>query len=251
MATHSPTSPTDKALYHEIIVGVDGGAGGRDAACLARVLGPGARRTLVYVRLYNPAGDHPTMLELDRADDGNSLGDALSEERRLCADSPTCESVHSDSVAAGLDEEAARRTADLIVVGASHRHGLVRLLWGDDTHAVLHRSPLALAVAPHGYARAPRLPDRIGVLGGPAAGAQSALASARLLADQSGAQLEMRQIDSVATASLRGQLREFAAEVDLLVCASHRQGALERLVTGSPSDWLIRHLHVPVVIVPA
>jgi nucleotide-binding universal stress UspA family protein len=250
MATRSPTPPTDETVYREIIVGVDGGAGGRDAACLARVLGPGARRTLVYVQLSKPAGDHPTMLELDRADDGYSLGNALAEERRICADSPACERVLSDSVAAGLDDEAARLAADLIVVGASHRHGLARLLWGDDTRAVLRRSPLALAVAPHGYARALRLPERIGALGGATARAQKALASAHELAAQFGAQLEVRQIDSLATASLRAQVREFTAEVDLLVCDSHQEGALARLVTRSPSDWLIRHVHVPVVIVP-
>jgi len=286
MAAPSSTTPTDETLYREVIVGVDGAAGGRDAAALARVLGHSARTTLVYVRLFNPAGDHPTMLAIDRADDGDALGEALAQERRLATGSPACVRVPGDSVAEGLDAEAARRDADLIVVGASHRHGLARLLWGDDALALVHRSPTAIAVAPSGYAHVSQPPRRIGVVDDATSGAQVALAHAGLLSRQFAAELHVRRIESpplaaaqrpnlVPGASSRAsrardhdiavgeptveitlgpvgaELRELATEVDLIVFAAHREGVFARLLVGSPSDWLLHHLQVPVLIAPA
>lgn len=249
MATRSPIPPTDETLYPETIVGVDGGAGGRDAACLARMLCPTGQRTLVYVQLFDPPGDHPTMLALDLADDGEALGTARAEERRLSDGRTACVRVFADSVAAGLDDEAARRTADLIVVGASHRHGLARLLWGDDASAMLHRSSLALGVAPEGYARTAQVPRRVGAVADLSAASGAPHDHASLLAGQFGAELDVRQFDTATSGPLRTQLLEFAAEVDMVVCTAHNEGLLARLFMASPSDWLVRHVRVPMLIV--
>jgi universal stress protein family protein len=48
----------------------------------------------------------------------------------------------------------------------------------------------------------------------------------------------------------RAGLKGLSREVDLLVCGSRRAGALRRLATGSTSEYLTRHVEVPLLITP-
>jgi nucleotide-binding universal stress UspA family protein len=73
--------------------------------------------------------------------------------------------VIDHSPAHRLQAVARRERADLLVVGASHRSAIGRVLFGDVAVGVLHGSPCPVAIAPRGTATAavPRGPETIGV----------------------------------------------------------------------------------------
>ena len=86
----------------------------------------------------------------------------------------------------------------------------------------------------------PRRLRRIGVAYDGSPESEVALAHAELLAHQRGC-------DTVARSRHPG-LVALSREVDLLVCGSRRNGRLRRLVLGSTSDYLVRHVDVPLII---
>jgi nucleotide-binding universal stress UspA family protein len=73
------------------------------------------------------------------------LDPAVPREMRL---------VSNASPAAGVHAVAEEVGASLIVVGSSHRFGLGRVLAGSVAESVLTGAPVAVAIAPHGYAAA-------------------------------------------------------------------------------------------------
>lgn len=273
-------------MYGDVIVGVDGRQGGRDAAALAGLLAsPGARRSLVFVtdaRINQAPG-----LTLEFAAD-EELPELLALERRLCGGDLLIRRVPGPSVGAGLTDAAVG--ADLVVVGASSRHGIISLLSGDDVRSVLHDTPCAVAVAPAEYARSSHPLRRVGVAFDGSAQSEVALAHAGLMAEEHGAELAIRhvvepsyhyygawaaatlppadpeselaaartrltEVDGFEIEHLYGPMREstdmLTAGLDLLVCGSRRYGAIHRLAVGSTSQQLARHGHIPLVIAPA
>jgi nucleotide-binding universal stress UspA family protein len=235
-------------MYTNVIIGIDGRQGGQDAAALAAILsGPGARHHLVFV-----AGCPPPRTRGAQADlhlelvDPDCLSERMStERRRVGGDAPTVR-VIADSAAAGLQEAAAERDADLIVVCASRRDGLQRLEGHDDVAALLHDTFETIAVAPSGYSREPGGLERIGVAFDRSPESVVALAHGGLLADERGCQLVVRNV----TGSPHEGLVALSSEVDVLVCGSRRQGPLRRLALGSTSQYLARHVGVPLIITP-
>lgn len=256
-------------MYTNVVIGVDGQQGGRDAAALAGVLAPpGARLSLVYVSTTPNA-------ELDdEFADEDALARVLHAELELCGGDAHLARVTALSIAAGLADVAQGRQADLIVLGASHRHGLTRLFAGDHVIAVIHETPCAVAVAPAGFAQAPRSLARIGVAydGSPEGGV--ALAHAGLLAAEHHSDLiaghalepqpdsEDRELtplsidaDGLHVQNIEGSPRkalvEFSSGIDLLVCGSRRNGPVRRIVLGSTSESLARHPHTPLLVAPS
>ena len=98
------------AMCNNVLVGVDGRQGGRDAIALAIWLaGPVARTTLAHV---DPIETHSS--GSDSHADSRRM---LSDERVGAAIDAKILVVHDSSAARGLHQLAARRRYDLLVVG--------------------------------------------------------------------------------------------------------------------------------------
>ncbi len=142
-------------MYSDLIIGFDGSAASRDAVALGRRLAraTGARPTVIYVRSPKPlTSEIPEV-----ADDyswGASVASTLDEARAMLADvaGATFQAVAETSVARVLHHAAEDAGAALIVLGATHRAGLGRVIPGTTADAVIHAAPCAVAIAPAGYA---------------------------------------------------------------------------------------------------
>jgi nucleotide-binding universal stress UspA family protein len=133
-------------VYTNVTIGVDGAEGGRNAAGLAAALADrDAVMTLVFVCLPNVR--RGSARELAGVEE-RMLWGLLEREVELCGGRARICSVTADSVGAGLEQAAADTGSDLIVVGASSRHGIARLWLGDDARFVLRETPRAVAVVP-------------------------------------------------------------------------------------------------------
>jgi nucleotide-binding universal stress UspA family protein len=247
-------------MYDNLSVGVDGRKGGRDAAALAGLVGGNrARRHLAYVdiRPHNGRGsDDDLHLELA---DPDLVPVLLDPERRLAGGVAPLIRVVAESVATGLGEVARQNEADLVVVGASRHTGIASHAGFDDVVALLRHTAETIAMAPHGYADRPRRLERIGVAFDGSLQSMVALAHAGLLAEDHGCEVVVSALPdaddwphsapAIRVASRPG-LVALSGEVDLLVCSSRRAGALRRLATGSTSEYLTRHVDVPLLVTP-
>jgi nucleotide-binding universal stress UspA family protein len=160
-------------MFTRIVVGIDCREGGRDALALAALLQSAGGGELVAVYACAPAPllheDASARLERELAQAGGS-GRALA--------------IADRSPSHALRTVAEREGAELIVIGSSHRAGAERVLAGDDAAATLHCAPCAVAVAPRGFASAPRALRRIGVGLNGSRESRAALALACRLADR-------------------------------------------------------------------
>jgi nucleotide-binding universal stress UspA family protein len=272
-------------MYTHVIVGVDGDQGGRDAAAVAAMLTKrGARLSLVYVS----AGGPDAGLDQEFADE-DAVAATFQEELDLCGGDAHVGRVTALSVGAGIEQVAQQRGADLIVVGASHRHGITRLFAGDHVRSVIHQNPCAVAVAPRGFAQDPRILTRIGVAYDGSPESEVAVAHAGLLATERHSDVILRHVvephfyppgwgmvavpvddpdaeleaarqrlgdaDGLAVEHVYGAPREtlleFSRSVDLLVCGSRRNGPVRRIALGSTSESLARKVDVPLLVAPS
>jgi nucleotide-binding universal stress UspA family protein len=275
-------------MYTNLIIGVDGRRGGADAAALAAQLAdPGAFVTLVYVSTL-PYVSRASKRDLDLADE-SVLPGLFDRELDLCGGEARVLRVNARSVGEGLERVAATYGAEVIVVGATHRRGWLRVLLGDDVKSVMRQTPCAVAIAPAHHAEHPTPLVRIGVACDDSRQSLVALAHAGLLAAEHRSDLLARhvvtphyyapgwgmtpvpvevpgeevdaarrllhQIDGVHVDHVYGligeRLLEFAARVDLLVCGSRHHGLLRRLADGSTSGYLAGHVEIPLLITPA
>lgn len=275
-------------MYDNVIIGIDGRDGGRDAIALAhRLAGPEARYTLVHVTVPTPVANDNMGLELEISS-AEGLSRAFAGEIAQCGERTSIVREHGTSVGAGLGAVAERAGADLVVVGACRRRGLERLLAGDDAQATVHRTLCAVAIATPGYRDAKRPIRRIGVACDDRAPSTVAMAHAGLLARRlDAAVLPMGVVEppihptvygavavgpedpeaeveaahrrlaelmsttvTVAYGSPSVELARLSDGVDLLVCGSRRHGPAGRVLLGSTSAWLTRHSHCPVLVAP-
>jgi nucleotide-binding universal stress UspA family protein len=154
------------SVFSSVVVGVDGGAGGRDALALARVLAPEAEvLTLLHVGVLAPA--YTAVADQLQEEAIQHELDGMAADLRARAAGGTVHTRRSlaVTVAEGLADAARAQDADLIVVGSSRRGRMARILLGDDTRAVLRRAPCPVAVAPSGQAAAPGAPPTSIALG--------------------------------------------------------------------------------------
>ena len=148
------------AALHTVIVGVDGSDASRDALALGQMLGgPKGRLLVVHVHPFGPlsslmgAGEYEDVVRTT-ADSifthaREILDDATDRELRL---------VSKRSPAEGLGTIAADAGAALVAVGSSRRSRLERVLAGSVAEDLMSGAPVPVAVAPRGFADAPR-PD--------------------------------------------------------------------------------------------
>jgi nucleotide-binding universal stress UspA family protein len=181
-------------ILNPVIVGVDGSERSRDALALGQALSaPGARVVIAYV---HPFGELSTLLadghyeQLVR-ETAESVGRQVSEvlddrtERELRI-------IAGRSPAARLQQLALETGAGLIAVGSSERPSLGRVVAGSVAEALLSGAPVPVAVAPEGFATAPRAaPSIVGCAFDGSTEARAALRFAEVLAGQLGGSLHI------------------------------------------------------------
>ena len=277
-------------MYGNVVVGIGGLPGDRDAVALAKALAPaGDRFALANVRVVEAVPSRGSSGAFDAAERELSR-ELLQRERGAVAPDAEIVSVVATSVGGGLHEVAESRGADLIVVGSCHRSVVGRIFAGDDARSVLHHAPCAVGLAPAGYADGTTRPAVIAAAYDGSHASEVALAHAALLAAELGAKLVARYVvqphvygagawiaapavfedpQSVAGAArerlgdlhgvelevivgpVRDALVALSDEVDVLVCGSRHQSAVQRVMLGSTSDYLARHSACAMVVTPA
>ena len=275
-------------MFGNVLVGVDGAAGGRDAIALGRaILEPGGSLTLLNIRaeptgwLYGPA---PGLSEGEREASERILAEARAE----AGGDVEVITLPAASPGRGLHVQAEAQGADLIVVGSSSRGLLGRATLGDDTRAALNGAPCAVAIAARGFAPIEQRTAVIGVAYNESPESEQALAVARELASRRDARVRVLEVisypasfyvgtapviyveaisDAVKAAQERlaklegvevevaqgvpgEELARFGDEVDLLVCGSRGYGPIRRLVVGSTSNYLQRHARCSLLVIP-
>lgn len=150
-------------MFTNVIVGVDGEQGGRDAIALAKnLLSAGGELTVAHVHLGDPGFARDTRMALADAERERSFALLQAAANELGVEA-TRLSVVSSSIGRGLHELAERQNADLLVVGSCRRGLIGRVFVGDDTRAELNGAPCAVAIASAGQADQPTLHREIGV----------------------------------------------------------------------------------------
>jgi nucleotide-binding universal stress UspA family protein len=275
-------------MYTNVVVGVDGEYGGRDAIALAReLLADHGLLTLAYVHNGYPIAGRGASPAYE-ADERTRAVDVLETARRNTRVDADLRPVGAQSVGRGLHVLAESLGADLLVVGATRRSRLGRVVRGDDAAASLDGAPCAVAIAPAGYAEHPQAMHEIGVAYDESAESAHALAIARGLAGETGARLSAFDAVELPTVAYSGgamgvpyafpidelldeareriaslgdvephvvfgmpgeELALYSASVDLLVIGSRGYGPVGRLVHGSTTRHLLRHARCPLLAI--
>lgn len=270
--------------FGNVLAGVDGGPGGRDAIALARVLlAQGGRLTLAHVSRPGLGLLQSGQIAAAELENARLL---LAEERAVAGVQAELLSTSSSSVAGGLHALAERLDADLLVVGSSHRSLLGRVLAGNDARSALDGAPCAVAVAPAGYAQEPRSIAAVGVGYDGSPESEAALALARAVAGAHGAKVHAREVVQTLSSAYVGfgggawggelpsvlaaareqmaqlagvegdavlgvageELTALSAEVDLLVVGSRGYGHVRGLILGSTSQHLLGHARCALLV---
>lgn len=271
-------------MFEQIVVGVDGREGGRDAVALAKLLlAAGGELTLAHV----VPGDAHASREASAAHDAPEAerAEALLETVR----EETGVEAHlrwraSSSVGRGLHELCELIGADLVAVGSSRRGLLGRVLIGDDTSAALNGAPCSIAIAPTNYSHQRGAMCEIGVGYDGSPESEHALLVARMLAGASGARLSALEAVSLPSDAFLGpgavdntpqrlledareriaalggvepraaygqpaeELALYSASLDLLIVGSRGYGPIGRLIHGSTSQQLAHSARCPLLV---
>ncbi|MGO9793813.1 MAG: universal stress protein [Solirubrobacteraceae bacterium] len=272
-------------MFNNVIVGVDGQQGGREAIALARkLMAEGGQLALAHV--YPSA-----MMPVGSSNRGN---EAAERERSLEVLSAACEQagveadricISSASVGQGLHEVAECQHADVLVIGSCRRGLIGRVFVNDDTRDALNGAPCAVAVVPAGYSQRAGVVREIGVGYNASPESQHALAVARELAVARGAKLSafeaislpayffsapgapvVETIDAcvdeareriaalgevephAAYGTAAEELTVYSASLDMLFVGSRGYGPIGRLVHSSTSRQLARTARCPLIV---
>lgn len=176
-------------MFKTIVVGVDGTGGSEDALALAGALASESTR-LIAVHAF-PYELHPS-----RGSVGGFEETLREESERQLAGwvtDPRFERLVVADISAGhaLHHVAEAESAQLIVVGASHRGRAGRVLLGDVSRATMHGARCAVAIAPHGHRDHVRPVSTIGVGYDDRPQSRAALELAAALAAEIGAHLRV------------------------------------------------------------
>ena len=141
-----------------VIAGVDGSERSRDAIVLGQRIAAVLEAQLVAVHVY-PVDELPGYLEEGSLPEVRRLleeaaGLAHARVQELAAEMKVDDARlrTASSPAAGLHAAAVEEDTQLIVVGSSAQSGLDRLSPGSTANRLLSGSPVAVAIAPVGYA---------------------------------------------------------------------------------------------------
>lgn len=272
-------------MFKNVIVGVDGREGGRDAIALARILlAHDAPLTLAYVYHGDPHVWRGSSPPYEAAEEERAR-ELLEQAREEAGGEAQLRMHGSPSAGRGLHELAEAAGADLLVIGSSRRGLLGRVLLGDDTHAALNGAPCAVAIAPAGYGNEPASMREIGLGYNGSPESEHALEVARKLAQEHGAKLSAFEAVSLPAYLFTGgpapvdlsiedavqdarsritglgdieahaaygrpseELAVYSASLDLLIVGSRDYGPVGRLVHGSTSQQLARTARCPLLV---
>ena len=272
-------------MFNRVVVGVDGGDGGRDAIALAKsLLAGGGELTLACIYagdayIYRGASAEYTAAERERA------RELLEKERSDAHVAARLRGRAASSPGRGLHELCELIDADLLVVGSSRRGLVGRVLIGDDTRAALNGAPCAIAIAPTGYSTQPVALREIGVGYNGSPESDHAVTIARRIAAACGAKLSAFEAVSLPTYTFVGgpapidgvlesmvdeareritalgdiephaaygrpveELALYSASLDLLVVGSRSYGPIGRLIHGSTSSQLAGAARCPLLV---
>ncbi len=272
-------------MFKNVVVGVDGHQGGRDAVALAKgLVEQDGELTLAYVYSGDVRTWRGSSADYDAAEQERAL-ELLAKARDEAGITAQLRCKGASAAGRGLHVLAEAAGADLLVVGSS-RHGLLgRVLLGDDTRAALNGAPCAVAIAPSGYSREPGVMREIGVAYNGSTESEHALGVARKLASEHATRLSafeavslpaylwaggpapvVAPIEEMITeacqriAALDGvephaaygrpseELAVYSASLDLLIVGSRDYGPIGRLVHGSTSQQLTRSARCPLLV---
>jgi len=208
------------------IISYDDSRGDRDALMLGRVLrGGGATLSLAYVR-------HAHQAQADREHLAESEAEALLSRGTTWLEEPYAERhvVLSGSTGEGLGWLAREVDGDVIVFGSEYRTRPGHVAIGRSAETLLENGPVALALAPAGYADAPdRQIETIGILGRTAD--EASIETAYSLAERLGAEV----VDTD-----RG--------VDLVVVGSRAEARIGHVMITSAAERALEDVTAPVLI---
>jgi nucleotide-binding universal stress UspA family protein len=276
-------------MFNNVLVGVDGRPGGRDAIALAsRLIDPNGKLTLAHVHsgpLHPSHAVAPGLLREER----EASAKLLAQERTASEVNADLVSIVGASAGRALHQQAEEQHADLLVVGSCSRGVLGRAMLGDDTRGALNGAPCAIAVASLGYAEHPTPLGKIGVGYDGSPESKLALQTARGLAQATRASVEALEVVLLPTYGYTGilppltgegldemlqqagermkvlpdgvhghavcglageELAAFANTVDLLIVGSRGYGPMKRMMLGSTSSYLERHGRCSLLVLP-
>jgi nucleotide-binding universal stress UspA family protein len=264
-------------MFHNVIVGLDGRQGGRDAIALTKELAS-ERATITLAHVYG----------------GSTMGareasEQLLRRARIEAGTPTNDvAVHESSVGRGLHQAAREHGADLLVIGSCHRGRLGRTVLGSDVLSTVGAAPCAVAIAPKGYATTAHRLSVLGVGSDGSPESDEALSAARALAARFDSTIKAMSViplqrvpygeavhdnwPEIAKRLSDGELRRlnglgdvegevtygdpgkelasFGMGLDLLIIGSRGVGTFVRWLTGSASHYLASHAACPLLVFP-
>jgi nucleotide-binding universal stress UspA family protein len=274
-------------MFEDVVIGIDGRQGGRDAIALARHLAsPDAAITLAHVSGGRSMAGRAAALAMPL--EAEASEELLAREQRDAGLDAETVLVYESSAGRGLHELAEQRGADLLVVGSCHRGPLGRAVLGDDTSGALNGAPCPVAIAPMGYAATPHRRSKLGIGYDGSPETEQALAVARELAPRSKATVKalsvvslqsiphgepipdnwpdvvkelmddelrrLRRVQGIEGDVTYGEpseeLAAFSDGLGLLIVGSRGYGPIGRLFNGSTSNYLARRARCPLLVLP-
>jgi nucleotide-binding universal stress UspA family protein len=274
------------------VVGYTPNERGADAVALASALAraQGAQLDLVYVVDKGLHVAHEVASGHDLARE-KAVQDAQREGLSLVPEEVPVEfhARHAESFAAGLIEAAVEYQAGLIVVGAASNGLFKRHTVGTVANALLHASPVPVALAPRGYRRTEPI-SRLTLAVGQRAGAEAAIDVAIGAAERRSVPLRMVSLVELDAEGDPGEVvnaahihantvlteasrrlpegHQVTVEVahgrtieecigdlewddgEILIVGSSRLAERNKLFIGSTANKVLRALPVPMVVIP-
>ena len=275
-------------MFENIVIGINGREGGRDALKLATELAdPQARFTLVNV--YGEASECLPGSASLLLDDQREIADtvlAQTRDQNLPAAEVAC--LDDSSVGRGLHRIVEQRHGDLVVVGSCHHGPVGKVLMGDDTRSAFNSVPCAIAIAPRAFAERDQTIRSIAIGYDGRPESQVALAAARDIAARTRASItatwvvtledvqsraplpadwehetvrlvaecqeHLDQIEGITGYAVYGGPREELSKIshthDLLIVGSRGHGPWGRVFHSSISSYLERHCGCALLVMP-
>lgn len=243
-------------MYRKILVGYDDSDQAKDALALGKQLADATGAELVAAGVFQ---FDPIWGGFDRYFREAEVEYARKIEEAAKAVGAQAEATPSSSPARGLHELAEEIEADLILVGSAHHGRVGQTLAGSVGVALLHGSPCAVGIAPHGYRG--RTGNGIGAVAVGFDGSDEsglALMAAMRLASETGAKLKLVSVAEAPPISLGKGGDAGRHELTEAIQAQAREQLVEAretvpegieveagLITGDPVEALAKVAEAP------
>jgi len=217
----------------EILVGIDGSVGAKDAIAFAKQLAgiTGARLRLANAFPYDDIrtrASSETFREILQTDADALLAGMDGEAQR--------DAVADTSPAHALHKLAEEHGTSLVVVGSTHRGRIGRVMPGSTGERLLHGAPCPVAIVPQGYGAEDRPLRKIGVGYDGSHESEAALVAATELARRAGATVRVIRVfdaTEIGTPALMSGPSYIALHKEI---EERQRDALERRMSEQPKD---------------